>query len=107
MTQDIGQNVKNKSTWKRGLYMLLFSILSRIAEVVLFGVVFLQFLLKVLTGETNQRLSKLGQGISTYLYQIFQFLSFNSEYYPYPFGAWPKGAPKDLVQAQEAATDTD
>jgi hypothetical protein len=97
MSDGVKNNLKNQSTWKRGLYMLLFSFLSRIAEVVLFGVVVLQFILKLLTDNTNERLCKLGQGISTYLYQIFQYLSFNSEYQPYPFGAWPKGEPKTQV----------
>ncbi len=97
MSDDLKQNIKNQSTWKRGLYMLLFSFLSRIAEIVLFVVVVLQFILKLLTDNTNERLGKLGQGISTYLYQIFQYLSFNSEYQPYPFGAWPKGEPKTQV----------
>ena len=94
MTENVKDNIKKPSTWKRGLYMLLFSFLSRIAEVVLFAVVVLQFLLKLLTDNTNERLAKLGQGISTYLYQVFQYLSFNSDYHPYPFGAWPKGEPK-------------
>ena len=94
MTENVKDNIKKPSTWKRGLYMLLFSFLSRIAEVVLFAVVVLQFLLKLLTDDTNERLAKLGQGISTYLYQVFQYLSFNSDYQPYPFGAWPKGEPK-------------
>lgn len=94
MTENVKDNIKKPSTWKRGLYMLLFAFLSRIAEVVLFAVVVLQFLLKLLTDNTNERLAKLGQGISTYLYQVFQYLSFNSDYHPYPFGAWPKGEPK-------------
>ena len=103
MSDDLKQNIKNQSTWKRGLYMLLFSFLSRIAEIVLFVVVVLQFILKLLTNNTNERLAKLGQGISTYLYQIFQYLCFNSEYQPYPFGAWPKGEPK----AQAVVTKSD
>jgi len=94
MSDDIKQNLKSQSTWKRGLYMLLYIIFSRIAEIVLGMVVLFQFLLKLFTGETNDRLLKLGQGLSTYLYQVFQYLSFNSEYQPYPFGAWPKGEPK-------------
>lgn len=94
MSDDIKQNLKSQSTWKRGLYMLLYIIFSRLAEIVLGMIVLFQFLLKLFTGETNDRLLKLGQGLSTYLYQVFQFLSFNSEYQPYPFGAWPKGEPK-------------
>ena len=74
--------------------MLLFAIFYSIAEVVLFAVVVFQFLLKLFTGETNARLRKLAQSLATYIYQIIQFLGFNSDYQPYPFGAWPKGEPK-------------
>ncbi len=94
MSDDIKYNLKNQSTWKRGLYMLMFTIFSRIAEVVLFTIVIFQFLFKLLTGDTNERLRKLGQSISTYIYQVLQYLNFNSDYQPYPFGAWPKGEPK-------------
>ena len=94
MNHDVKDNLKSQSTWIRGLYMLLFILFSRIAEIVLAAVILFQFLLKLFTGETNDRLLKLGQGLSTYLYQVFQYLSFNTEYQPYPFGAWPKGEPK-------------
>ena len=94
MSKDVKDNLKSQSTWKRGLYMLLYIIFSRIAEIVLGVVVLFQFLLKLFTGETNERLLKLGQGISTYVYQVFQFLTYNTEYHPYPFGAWPRGEPK-------------
>ncbi len=94
MSNNIKDNIKKKSTWIRGLYMLLFSFLYTIAVGVLFAMVLFQFILKLLTGDTNERLRKLGQGIGTYIYQIIQFLSFNSEVHPYPFGAWPKGEPR-------------
>ena len=93
MSDDVKDNLKSQSTWKRGLYMLLYIFFSRIAELVLGAIVVFQFLLKLFTGETNDRLRKLGQGLSTYVYQVFQFLAYNSEYHPYPFGAWPKGEP--------------
>ena len=94
MSNDVKENLKSQSTWKRGLYMLLYLLFSTLAEIVLAAVIVFQFLLKLFTGETNDRLLKLGQSISTYLYQVFVFMSFNSEYHPYPFGAWPKGEPK-------------
>ena len=94
MSDDIKNNIKKQSTWIRGLYMLLFTIFSRIAEVVLFAIILFQFILKLVTGDTNERLRKLGQGLTTYIYQILQFLSFNSDVHPYPFGVWPEGEPK-------------
>ena len=62
MADDLKHNIKKQSTWMRGLYMLLYTIFSRIAEVVLFAVIVFQFILKLLTGETNERLRKLGRG---------------------------------------------
>ena len=96
MSNDIKENLKQSSTWKRGLYMLLFALFYSVAEIVLFAVVIVQFFFKLFTGKTNPRLLKLGQSIATYIYQIIQFLTFNSEYQSYPFGAWPKGEPTEL-----------
>ena len=106
MSDDVKENLKDQSTWKRGLYMLLYIVFSRIAEIVLGVVILFQFLLKLFTGETNDRLLKLGQQLSTYIYQVFQFLTFNTEYHPYPFGAWPKGEPRPAkITDQSGAQD--
>lgn len=94
MSNDIKENIKKQSTWLRGLYMLLFALFYSLAEIVLFAVVIFQFLLKLFTGDTNDRLLKLGQSIATYIYQIIQYLTFNSDHQPYPFGAWPRGEPR-------------
>jgi hypothetical protein len=104
MSNEVKDNLKSQSTWKRGLYMLLYIIFSRVAEIVLGFVILFQFLLKLFTGETNERLLKLGQGLSTYVYQAFQFLTFNSEYHPYPFGAWPKGEPRPAKLSDKSET---
>jgi hypothetical protein len=53
-------------------------------------------LLQLFAGKTNPRLLRLGQSIATYIYQIIQLLTFNSEYKPYPFVAWQKGGPSEL-----------
>ena len=106
MSDGIKDNLKQESTWVRGLYMLLFSLFYGVAEIVLFAVVVFQFVLMLFTGDTNPRLLKLGQSIATYIYQIVQYLSFNSDYQVYPFGAWPKGEPADLKKQLNKANDT-
>ena len=101
MSHDIKSNIKQQSTWKRGLYMLLFTVFYKLAELLLFFIVFFQFVLKLLTGDTNPQLRDLGQGFSSYIYQVIQFLSFNSEIHPYPFSEWPKGEPKRKSEVDE------
>lgn len=91
---DMKENLKSTDTWSRILYMLLFLILYSLAEVVLTAVIVFQLLLVLFTGNKNARLLKLGQSLSTYVYQILSYLSFNNDYQPYPMGAWPKGEPK-------------
>jgi hypothetical protein len=96
MTNEVTENLKSQSTWMRGLHLLIYAVCYTIAEIVLFAVIVFQFLLLLFTANTNERLRKLGQGLSTYVYQILQYMNFNSDYQPYPFGAWPKGEPRAL-----------
>jgi hypothetical protein len=90
---DLRENLTETSTWVRGLNMLLFIIiyafLYSLAEIVLRAVILAQFVIKLITGSVNQRLLDLGYGTSTYVYQIFLFLTFNSEERPFPFNPWP------------------
>ena len=56
-------------------------------------VVIYQFLSRLIANRENDRLLKLGQQLSTYIYQLIMFFTFNSDERPYPFAAWPRGAP--------------
>lgn len=94
MEDGVKSNLKSKSTWKRGLYMLLFALIYSVAEIVLTALVLFQFGAQLITGRVNRRLLNFGQQLATYLYQIILFLTYKSEEMPYPFETWPKGAPK-------------
>lgn len=107
MSEDFKHHIKQTETWKRGLFMLLFAFCFGVNQAVMSAVALLQFLFKLLTGDTNQRLHKLGQGLATYAYQIILYLSFNNDYQPFPLGAWPKGEPKPAKSAKKADSDVD
>ena len=106
MGDELKHNLKERKTWLRGLYMLLFGIFYSIAEIIIIAVAVFQFLLALFTGNTNERLLKLGQSLSTYVYQVLQFLTFNSNHHPYPFGAWPKGEPAATKRKSGAASQS-
>ena len=93
MDEELKKNMLERKTWLRGLYILLFLILYAVAKVIIFAIIAFQFVLILITGKPNEQLVKLGQGLSTYSYQILTFLTFNSDYHPYPLGAWPEGEP--------------
>jgi hypothetical protein len=79
-----------RDIWIRALYMLLFIIIYSFTEVVIALVAIGQFLTVVLTGSKNDRLLKFGQSLSSFVYQIMQFFTFNSEEKPFPFAEWPE-----------------
>ncbi|MDH3748915.1 MAG: DUF4389 domain-containing protein [Gammaproteobacteria bacterium] len=89
----IEEHLKSKSTWLRLVFMIIFYVLASVATLVASVVVALGFLWVLFTGETNDQLRRTGQGIASYVYQIIQYLTYNSEEKPFPFDAeWP--APK-------------
>jgi len=81
--------LSDTSLWMRGLYMLLFVIAYNVAEVLLTVVVIFQFVATLITGQPNEPLQRFGRNLSTYFYQIINFLTFNDEVRPYPFADWP------------------
>jgi hypothetical protein len=89
MQQETKDRLNNSSLWKRALYMLIFSIIRALAEGVVTLVAIFQFITLLVTGSANEPLLKFGTNLSAYIYQIMQFLTFNSEEYAFPFSDWP------------------
>lgn len=80
--------------WKRALLMLLFAVIYSIVEIVVLLVAVFQLGCVLITNRKNQRMLDLGEGLSAYVYEIFRFVTFNSERLPFPFNPWPgPGAP--------------
>lgn len=93
MNNEIKKRLRQGEIWKRGFYMLIFLAISGLAKFIISMIVLFQFCTVILTGRTNVQLVRFGQNLSTYVYQINLFLTYNTESYPYPFGAWPDGTP--------------
>lgn len=90
---ELKKNFLSWPVWQRGLFMLLFALIYSVAEVVIAAVVIFQFIGMLILARTNEQLLRLGQSLSTYIYEILLFLTFKSETKPYPFDKWPKGPP--------------
>ncbi len=93
--QETGKSIMARSTWLRGLFMLLFAVAYAIAELLLFVTAVFQFLALLVTGKTVERLLIFGENLSRYFYQIVRYLTFNTEERPFPFRDWPAAAPFD------------
>ncbi len=107
MSDDVKENLKDVEIWMRLIYMLMFGLFFYVAEIVLFILVALQFLLTLFTGRANARLLDFGRQLSDYVYQIVRYLTYVSNSKPFPFADWPAeaahSAPAESTPAKKAA----
>lgn len=90
MDEQIKSNLLSSKHWLRLVFMLLFAGLLQLAILVMWFVVTLQFVFSLITGKDNSKLRDFGHGLSTFIYQSLQFLSYNSDEKPFPFNDWPE-----------------
>ena len=88
MEQDINENLKKISTWKRIFFIIIFAIIVGLVRILLWAVVLLQIASALLTGSPNQNILSFGSKLSAYLYHILLFLTYNTEKLPFPFSDW-------------------
>lgn len=84
----------NKNVLKRGIAMLGYGFVAGFVRLGITLIAIFQFISLLFSEKSNQPLVMFGQNLNTYLYQINQFLTINSEMYPFPFADWPDSAPK-------------
>lgn len=89
MDEEFKTNVKSKSIWMRGLFMLLFAFLYGIAEFVLIAVAVFQFGYALFTGRPNENATAFGYSVGSYIFDITKFVTFNTDERPFPFAPWP------------------
>jgi Domain of unknown function (DUF4389) len=103
--QTAANHLKNQTTWQRLVFMVLFAAILHVVELILMTFVVVQFLFRAVSGRLFDHAAPFAQGLSTYIYDIFRFLSFRTDAMPWPFAPWPDGAPFDDEDEQPAATD--
>jgi len=78
-----------KDKWLRGLFMLFFIVIKYLVVWLIVLIALFQFIVDLLTGKPNDKLVVFTKHLNTYLLQIVNFLTFNSEIKPFPFANWP------------------
>jgi hypothetical protein len=89
MAQHENETSPENNLWLRGVVMILLGILYSLAGSVLFVVAVLQFIFVLLGNAPNARLLAFGRSLGSYIQQIVNFQTFNSEVKPFPFSDWP------------------
>jgi len=88
----VEENLKSRTTWLRGLFMLISCVLASVAVFAGSVIVVLGFFWVLFTGEVNRQVRQAGQSVATYIYDIACYLTFNTDEKPFPLGGqWPSG----------------
>ncbi len=93
------------SKWLRLLYMVLFFIFYRVAEIVMWAVTAFQVLCALLLGGPHPRAQALGESLARYAAQCWRYLTYNSEMKPFPFAEWPDGRVPDGAPGERPLDD--
>ena len=105
MSDDLKENVMDTNIWLRLVFMLLFGVIFGATRLILVTVVAIQFLWVLFSGKRNQQLLSFANQLATFIYQIYRYLSFNTETRPFPFGEFPSDEPLIDDIAEEITTD--
>ncbi len=96
------KNWHNKNAIKRGIAMLGYGFIAGFVRLGITIIAVFQFFSMLFSEQPNQPLVKFGQNLNIYQYQINQFLTVNSEVYPFPFADWPNSEPETFVSSEYA-----
>ena len=88
MQEQINQNLKKLSTWKRIAFMLVFAVIIGLVRMLLWAIILLQVASALLTGSANANILNFGRSLSAYVYHILVFMTFNTDDAPFPFSDW-------------------
>ena len=95
-------NVKNVDTWVRGLFIVIYGIIFYVLFWVIWLVVIFQFLMKVVMGSLNPNILNFSKGLTCCAFQILQYVTFQSDERPWPFGPWPSAAAGTQIEESVA-----
>lgn len=91
MSEELKENVSDKNTWLRLLFMILFAVVLGLSDLVLLVIVILQFGFVLFSRQKNDELLDFGAQLARFRYHVVRYLTYNTEDRPWPFVTWPDG----------------
>ncbi|MDH3688115.1 MAG: DUF4389 domain-containing protein [Gammaproteobacteria bacterium] len=105
MSEESKNRIIDPNEWLRLLFMLLYAaVVFYVIKFIVTVILIIQFLSRLITGAPLERLRKFSAQVSAYGYEIFQYVSYNSDDKPFPFSDWPSGLA--LQEASAGSTTT-
>lgn len=90
MDPELKEKLVSKNKWLRALFMVIFMIIGYfLAPVLILIIAVFQFIYALFTNQPNENLLKFSSGLCEYFWHIMQYLTYETEEKPFPFGKWP------------------
>ncbi len=86
---EMKQSIESDAFWVRTLFIIMFSIIYRILDVVVLFMVVVQWGFTLVTGQVNPALNQFSDGLANYIAQIVRYITSGTEAKPFPFTDWP------------------
>ncbi len=87
--EDLKRNVKDKDTWLRFLYLVVFGVAFYLSILLTFAASVFQFLAKLFNGSAFAGVAEFGANLASYQQQVTSYLTFASDEKPFPFAPFP------------------
>ncbi len=101
MDEQLKNNLTSSKHWVRFLYMILFAFFLYIASFFMVILVVVQFVFALLTGAENTKLRVFGRELTLYIHQMLMFLTYNTDFKPFPFADWPGDSTTVIVPERD------
>lgn len=101
MDEQLKSNLTSSKHWVRFLYMILFAFFLYIASFFMIILVAVQFVFALLTGAENTKLRVFGRELTLYIHQTLMFLTYNTDFKPFPFADWPGETATSIVPERD------
>lgn len=109
---ELVDNLKRPSLWKRVFFTLGFALLFNIILVPLvLLMVLVQVAFSLFAGEKNSNLADLSEKLVAYLVEVLGFLLFTTEHKPFPFNDFPGSGEintpaEDVVESEVSRSES-
>ena len=90
MYKNLKEKLLVKEKWIRGILMLFFFLVKYITSTLISITAIFQFIANLVFEKPNERVLSFSKHLNAYLLQIVNFLTFNSEFKPFPFNNFPE-----------------
>ena len=107
MKKELRENLIDEGIWMRGIFMVLFFIAYNIAEFLILVTALFQFVSVLVTGRLNETMLRFGNNLSYFSLETFKYMTFNTNFRPFPFSPWPDKEPSDQLWRNENASEAE